>query len=72
MTDLDDVAIVDFEDMTVSLESGVAVPITSMFDRFGDDCADPDRAVSLVAGPLPTGGGYVTIDLSDVELVTSH
>lgn len=67
----DDVALFDFDAMTVTLDTGAAIPIVHMFDVRGDECADWEDAVSLVAGPAPDGG-WLSIDLGAFDFVTIH
>lgn len=47
-----------------------AVPITSAFDCYGDEC-EPEDACSIVFGPLPGDGLYVAQALEHLE-VTEH
>lgn len=62
----------------INLETGWAmfgcgfhVPITDLFDEYGDDC-DGDDAVTCVVGPLPGDGGWMAIDLLDHDEVGIH
>lgn len=49
-------------------EDGQQLPVTDMFDEFGDDCDDIEECVVCVAGPDSTGM-WLTIDFRKMEKV---
>ena len=64
----DDIEMVDLDALTVTMASGVILPITDMFDRNGEDC-DPDEAVMVVAGT--DDYGWIDVEVSR-EKATVH
>lgn len=45
------------------MEDGQVLPVTHLFDRFGDDTDDDNEAVACVAGP-DSAGAWFSIDLT--------
>ena len=50
------------------MEDGQELPVTNMFDGFGEETDDVDDAVSCVAGP-DADGMWVSIDFTEMEKV---
>lgn len=46
-------AMVDLRRRVFTTSDGVELPITNLYDRFGDDTEDTDEVASFVAGPCP-------------------
>ena len=63
-----EVACISRSRMVAVTEDGQELPITNLFDQFGDDCADVDEAVSCVAGP-DRDGLWLSIDFREFEAV---
>jgi hypothetical protein len=62
---MSDVAAVNVSKCIAVLEDGSLVPITNLFDAWGDECA-PEDAVSAVAGPTQEGS-WISLDLAEFE-----
>lgn len=50
------------------MEDGQVLPVTHLFDKFGEDTEDEDEAVACAAGP-DSGGMWVSIDLTAFDEV---
>ena len=62
----DDIEFVDLTSLTVTLASGVVLPITDMFDDEGEDC-EPSEAVMVVAGTDEFG--WIDVEVGPHETV---
>lgn len=58
---------IDLSTLTVIMSDGMVLPITDLFDKYGDDC-EPDDAVAIVAG----SEAYGWLDIEIVEKRTLH
>lgn len=58
-------AAVNLDLRIVAFDDGSTVPITNLFDEWGEDY-EPSEAVSAVAGPLPNGE-WLALDLTEFE-----
>lgn len=63
-----EVSFINMDAGVVVMDDTTLVPITNMFDEWGDDC-DVEQAVVIVFGPFD--GEWLTMEL-DGELETVH
>lgn len=64
-----EVACVNRSERVAITEDGQSLPITNLFDSYGEECDNVDEAVTAVAGP-DKNGMWLCIDFSVMEKVT--
>lgn len=63
-----EIACINLADRVAITEDGQNLPVTDMFDEYGDDCDAIEECVVCVAGP-DSDGLWLTIDFREMEKV---
>lgn len=66
--EMTEVSCVNLKERVAITEDGQSLPVTDMFDEWGDDCDDIEECAVCVAGP-DSGGLWLTIDFREMEKV---